>query len=133
MPRATGDTATLPPIVVGTSAAIREVLVLADRAASGHATVLLTGESGTGKDLIARYIHARSSRAARPFVTVNCAVVKDPLLESECFGHIKGSFVGAQRDDSDPRRRGLPSVSNPHIQYSFSGRNERSLGRPVSL
>ena len=98
MPRATGDTATLPPIVVGTSAAIREVLVLADRAASGHATVLLTGESGTGKDLIARYIHARSARAARPFVTVNCAVVKDPLLESECFGHIKGSFVGAQRD-----------------------------------
>lgn len=74
-----------------------EVLVLADRAAAGQMTVLLTGETGTGKDLIARYVHGRSSRAARPFITIDCAAAKDALLQSECFGHVKGSF-GAQRD-----------------------------------
>jgi transcriptional regulator with PAS, ATPase and Fis domain len=75
-----------------------DVLMLAERAAAGPEVVLLTGESGTGKDLIARYIHARSSRAARTLVTVNCAAMSDPLLESECFGHIRGSIAGAPRD-----------------------------------
>jgi transcriptional regulator with PAS, ATPase and Fis domain len=93
-----GDSSVSTPVVVGASPALAEVLVLADRAAAGQATVLLTGERGTGKDLIAGYIHARSSRATQPFLTVNCAVVKDPFLESECFGHVQGSFVGAQRD-----------------------------------
>src|SRR5207247_3427210 len=86
------------PKIVGISTALMETLVLADRAAASQATVLLTGESGTGKELIARYIHGRSSRASSGFATIDCAGSKDPLLESECFGHIRGSFVGAQRD-----------------------------------
>ncbi len=75
-----------------------EALILADRAAESPEAVLLTGESGTGKELIARYIHARSSRAARPFVVVNCAALNDRLLESELFGHLKGSVAGAHHD-----------------------------------
>jgi DNA-binding NtrC family response regulator len=98
LPLTPGDLSVPSPAIVGASPALAEVLVLADRAAAGQATVLLTGESGTGKDLIARYIHARSSRGPQPFLTVGCDVVKDPFLESECFGHVKGSFVGAQRD-----------------------------------
>ena len=86
------------PFIVSASDAMRNVLVLANRVAAGDAKVLVTGESGVGKDLVARYIHARSPRAARDFVAVNCAAVPEPLLESELFGHARGSFTGAYRD-----------------------------------
>ena len=81
--------------LVGTSAAMRRVFEIADRVAPSDATVLLLGESGTGKDLLAEEIHARSPRAAGPFVAVNCAALPENLIESELFGYEKGAFTGA--------------------------------------
>jgi len=86
------------PTLVGGSRALTDLLAMADRAAKGHIKVLITGESGVGKDLVARYIHAQSPRAAAPFIAVNCAGLTETLLESELFGHVKGSFTGAFRD-----------------------------------
>jgi transcriptional regulator with GAF, ATPase, and Fis domain len=74
------------------------VLQVAGRAAARGSKVLITGESGVGKDLIARYVHAMSPRARNSFVAVNCAGFTESLLESELFGHVKGSFTGAHRD-----------------------------------
>ena len=87
----------LPNLVVA-NAQMRELLAYAERAAASAAKVLVTGESGTGKDLIARYIHAKSTRGHAEYVAVNCAGVTESLLESELFGHVKGSFTGAYRD-----------------------------------
>ena len=87
-----------PLIIVGNSAAIRSVEEEIDHAARSNAKVLITGESGVGKEIVARMIHARSSRARGPLVTINCAGFPDTLLESELFGHVKGSFTDAHRD-----------------------------------
>jgi len=85
-----------PEAIVGTSAALRHALAEAEKAAPTSLTVLLTGENGTGKDLIARYLHARSRRADRAFIKLNCAAIPRELVESELFGHEKGAFTGAQ-------------------------------------
>ena len=87
-----------PVVMVGVSSAVRSVEEEIHHAARTDAKVLITGESGVGKDLVARHIHAHSRRSARPFVAVNCAALTDSLLESELFGHVKGSFTGAYRD-----------------------------------
>jgi len=81
--------------VLGDSPVMRELDELVRRAAAGSATVLVRGETGTGKELVARAIHERSARAAKPFVKLNCAALPDALLESELFGHEKGAFTGA--------------------------------------
>lgn len=81
--------------MLGKTAAMRRVFELADRVAPTDATVLIFGESGTGKDLLAQEIHARSPRAEKPFVAVNCAALPESLIESELFGHEKGAFTGA--------------------------------------
>ncbi|MCF8069876.1 MAG: sigma-54 dependent transcriptional regulator [Desulfobacterales bacterium] len=81
--------------ILGESKAIKKVLSEIEKAARSNATVLITGESGTGKELVARGIHYESKRAASPFVSVNCGAIPEQLLESELFGHMKGSFTGA--------------------------------------
>lgn len=83
------------PNIVGKHPAVHRVLALARQVASSKATVLISGESGTGKELFARCLHAWSGRANAPFVAVNCAALPEHLLESELFGHEKGSFTGA--------------------------------------
>jgi DNA-binding NtrC family response regulator len=81
--------------IVGTSRAVRELLARAERVAESRSTVLLTGETGTGKELVARAIHARSAQRDRPLIKVNCAAIPETLLESELFGHTRGAFTGA--------------------------------------
>ena len=83
------------PVVVGESQPIRDLLGAVGRVAPSDSTVLILGESGTGKDLIAQTLHWRSPRAGRPFISLNCGAMPDPLLESELFGHMKGAFTGA--------------------------------------
>ena len=87
--------AALPPEVVAESESMKKVFRLAEQVAQQPTTVLLTGESGTGKEVVARFIHNRSPRRAHSFVAVNCAAITETLLESELFGHEKGSFTGA--------------------------------------
>src|SRR5215475_12193288 len=77
---------------------MRQALDIAFRAAPSEATVFLRGESGTGKGVLARAVHARSRRSAAPFVTVACPSLSGELLESELFGHVQGAFTGALRD-----------------------------------
>jgi DNA-binding NtrC family response regulator len=84
--------------IIGKSEILMEVLSQVRKIADSDSTVLLTGESGTGKELVARAIHQQSYRSERPFITVNCGALPEGLLESELFGHMKGSFTGAIKD-----------------------------------
>jgi len=97
---APGETAALPSRfgMIGDSAPIRAVFDLIARVAPSHVSVLVQGETGTGKELVARALHQQSPRRAKPFLAENCAAVPANLLESELFGHTKGSFTGAISD-----------------------------------
>jgi len=83
--------------IVGTSPALKTVLSYISKIAPSNSTVLITGETGTGKELVARAIHRKSARASRPFVSVNCTAIPRDLVASELFGHEKGAFTGATR------------------------------------
>jgi DNA-binding NtrC family response regulator len=91
--------------IVGQSAAMKKVFELIPEIAESDASVLLTGETGTGKELVAKAIHAKSRRSQRPFIAINCGAIPDSLLESELFGHQKGVFTGA-----DHARKGFLEV-----------------------
>src|SRR5437868_1539372 len=84
--------------LIGTSAPMADLRQEIDRVARTDAKVLITGESGTGKEVVARQVYALGNRFGRPFVAVNCAGLPETLLESELFGHVRGSFTGAYRD-----------------------------------
>ena len=81
--------------IVGSSPSLRKVLKAVDKVAATDSTVLILGETGTGKELIARAIHKRSKRSTRAFIRVNCAAIPQALIASELFGHEKGAFTGA--------------------------------------
>jgi two-component system NtrC family response regulator len=95
------------PRLIGDSPGIQKVRALIDKVAPTHSTVLILGETGTGKELVARAVHEKSVRADMPFVAVNCGALPETLIESELFGHRKGAFTGA-----DEHRVGLFEVAN---------------------
>ncbi|HEB32812.1 MAG TPA: sigma-54-dependent Fis family transcriptional regulator, partial [Spirochaetes bacterium] len=84
--------------IVAESDEMRKILEVIDLVTRTDSTVLIEGESGTGKELVARALHFSGPRARKPFITVNCAALPEPLLESELFGHVKGTFTGAVKD-----------------------------------
>ena len=87
-----------PKMIIGKGPAMQKVFELVEKVANTDSTILINGESGTGKELIARAIHYRSGRAGGAFVSINCGALPESLLESELFGHVKGSFTGAIKD-----------------------------------
>ncbi|MGQ9687175.1 MAG: sigma-54-dependent transcriptional regulator [Desulfobaccales bacterium] len=113
--------------IVGNSPAMQQVFAKIRRAAPSDSTVLLTGESGTGKELVARAIHELSPRAAREFVPVDCSALVETLLESELFGHVKGSFTGAHQT-----KHGLFELAN-HGTFFFDEITNLSLNIQAKL
>ncbi|ACD20391.1 sigma-54-dependent transcriptional regulator [Paraburkholderia phytofirmans] len=98
LPKFAAEPASTKPRLLGVSETLREVQKQIGRAASSDATVLLSGETGTGKEVAAHVLHDASKRRDKPFVAVNCAAIPSELLESELFGHVKGAFTGASAD-----------------------------------
>jgi len=97
----------VPNIIIGESKSIRDIISLADRAAKSDSNILLEGETGTGKELFAEFIHKSSNRSDKPFVAVNCASLPDQLIESELFGYEKGAFT-----DAKTSKQGLVEMAN---------------------
>jgi DNA-binding NtrC family response regulator len=93
--------------MIGSSPPMQEIFATAQKVASTDIPILIIGESGTGKKMLAKAIHARSSRKDGPFISINCATTPNPLIDSELFGHEKGSFTGATA-----QRKGKPEYAN---------------------
>ena len=112
------------PFLIAKSPAMRQVLNLAARASDGDAKVLITDENGVSKDIIARLIHARSRRSPRPLIAVNCAAFSETLLESELFGHVKGSCTSAHRGRAEEAAAAaaLPRPVIPSCERTHRGR-----------
>ncbi len=113
--------------IVGKSEAVRGMLQIVDRVTATDVPVLLLGESGSGKELVARAIHHNGARGKAPFVSENCAAIPEPLLESTLFGHVRGAFTGAQRS-----RAGLFEVAD-HGTLFLDEIGEMSLGMQTKL
>ena len=107
--------------IIGRSPAMQEIFATIERVAPTRATVLLAGESGVGKDLIARAIHFHSPRRDRPLVKINCTAIPENLMESELFGYEKGAFTGAQDHQARQVRAG-------RYGHGVPGRNRRRAG-----
>ncbi len=116
------DNVAQDPDIIGSSAKLKEMIDLCHRVAPSTATVLILGETGTGKELTARYVHNCSRRAAGTFVAVNCAAIAETLLESELFGHERGAFTGAV----DPRKGWFELASGGTIFLDEIGEISRS-------
>lgn len=97
----------IPSSIIGESESIKNILRLAERAANSESNILLEGETGTGKELFAEYIHKNSARKDKPFVAINCASLPDQLMESELFGYEKGAFT-----DAKTSKQGLVEIAN---------------------
>ncbi|WP_299028743.1 sigma-54 dependent transcriptional regulator [uncultured Thermanaerothrix sp.] len=98
--------------IIGKSPAMQKVILQARRAAQAQVSVLITGETGTGKDVLARYIHQNGPRASKPYIAVNCAAIQPTMIESELFGHEAGAFTGAEK-----RKHGLIEVADGGILF----------------
>ena len=112
------------PEMLGQAPAMQDVFRAIGRLSQSAATVLITGESGSGKELVARALHRHSPRAAGPFVAINTAAIPKDLLESELFGHERGAFTGAQSDAPRPLRAG-------RRRHAVSRRDRRHAVRPA--
>src|SRR5882672_5200918 len=115
------------PTIIGKSSRMQEIFALVRQVAPTRANILITGESGTGKELIARAIHNLSDRRDSPFVAVNCGAIPENLLESELFGHVKGSFTGASAN-----KPGLFEVANTGTLF-LDEIGEMELGLQVKV
>ena len=122
--------------IIGRSRAIRDVIARAELVAESKSTILITGETGTGKELVARAIHARSAQRTMPMIKVNCAAIPETLLESELFGHVRGAFTGAIVHQEGPlrarrRRHDLPRRDRHHRADGAGQAAARAAGSRV--